>query len=531
MTRIAIIPSAWEPQNPLFSWIYDPMIPINGKPAIDYILEQNKKWWATKFIVILNKLDTNTYLYLQFRKNKNLIIVVQDNNTSTLGHSIYLANPYVQDGDDIIVNLWDTIFVSATIDKDIVLTSNKKISDPSKRCFVDKNMMFFNNPEVKPDNWSIVSWVYTFSNPAYFFTCLANVNHDFYKSIEMYHKGISLSQVPTNDDWYDLWHIDEYYKSKVAFLRTRSFNNLEYDNFRWILTKRSKNHEKLKREINWYLNMPNDLRIFMPRLVDYYTWDKCFYSLEFYGYPTLADSFIFWNYPLSYRHGVIDRLFEYINYVRSHHQINFPFKNIYNMYYEKTHDRITKNKDNSELSCLLSADHITINWTTYDNNCDTLLTNLSTFIETKIHKESDYSIIHWDLCFSNILYDTHNGIIKLIDPRWYFGEVSIYGDIKYDIAKIRHSIHGKYEYIVADLFSLEYDLEKMNFNYSYFRKDSYTELIKYFDSKCEDLWFDINTIKYIEWLLFLTMIPLHSDNKERQIMMYLTAVQIFNSIL
>ena len=151
-------------------------------------------------------------------------------------------------------------------------------------------------------------------------------------------------------------------------------------------------------------------------------------------------------------------------------------------------------------------------------------------INDKIINENDFTIVHGDLCFSNILFDTFNWLFKLIDPRWMFWEVWVYGDIKYDIAKLRHSLHWRYENIIADLFSLDYDLDGANFNYEYFNWNNNDELIEYFDDKLIEMWYDIETIKFIEWLLYLTMIPLHSDSQERQIIMYLTAVELFNQV-
>jgi len=63
--------------------------------------------------------------------------------------------------------------------------------------------------------------------------------------------------------------------------------------------------------------------------------------------------------------------------------------------------------------------------------------------------------MHGDLCFCNILYDINSQAIKLLDPKGSFGKIGIYGDIKYDIAKLKHYVHGKYDFIINDLFHLK----------------------------------------------------------------------------
>ena len=61
-------------------------------------------------------------------------------------------------------------------------------------------------------------------------------------------------------------------------------------------------------------------------------------------------------------------------------------------------------------------------------------------------------VVHGDLCLSNILYDLRSRICKLLDPRGSFGAAGIYGDPRYDVAKLYHSIYGLYDFIANDLF-------------------------------------------------------------------------------
>ena len=64
-------------------------------------------------------------------------------------------------------------------------------------------------------------------------------------------------------------------------------------------------------------------------------------------------------------------------------------------------------------------------------------------------------VVHGDLCLSNILYDLRSRVCKLIDPRGSFGAAGIYGDPRYDVAKLYHSIYGLYDFITNDLFHVE----------------------------------------------------------------------------
>jgi len=132
-----------------------------------------------------------------------------------------------------------------------------------------------------------------------------------------------------------------------------------------------------------------------------------------------------------------------------------------------------------------------------------------------------------DFCFSNILYDVKSGIIRLIDPRGKWADNS-FGDIKYDIAKLRHSIVGQYDFIVNNLFSVK--IKDTNIKYKIFNNKKYLFCSDYFDQKIKEHW-SLDNIKFIEGLLFLSMLPLHNDYFDRQLVMYAIGIQRINEVL
>ena len=133
-------------------------------------------------------------------------------------------------------------------------------------------------------------------------------------------------------------------------------------------------------------------------------------------------------------------------------------------------------------------------------------------------------------CFSNILFDSSNYCFRLIDPRGRLDkEAVIYGDPRYDIAKLRHSVVGLYDFIVQDLFKLD-TISYNEFSYKIFSQNNYFNLEKVFDKYVEQYNYNNFEIKFIEGLLFLSMIPLHDDNITRQKMFYIRALEIFNSL-
>lgn len=65
-----------------------------------------------------------------------------------------------------------------------------------------------------------------------------------------------------------------------------------------------------------------------------------------------------------------------------------------------------------------------------------------------------FSFIHGDCTFSNMMV-RKNGDPVLIDPRGYFGFQELYGDARYDWAKMYYSIVGNYDQFNLKKFSME----------------------------------------------------------------------------
>ena len=100
--------------------------------------------------------------------------------------------------------------------------------------------------------------------------------------------------------------------------------------------------------------------------------------------------------------------------------------------------------------------------------------------------------------------------MKLIDPRARFGKKGIYGDLKYDLSKLRHSLVGNYDFIVNGFYSLKQHGNNQ-FELNILENEYNSTLKYYFDEKIKSLNIDPKQICFLEALLFYTMIPLHGD--------------------
>ena len=88
--------------------------------------------------------------------------------------------------------------------------------------------------------------------------------------------------------------------------------------------------------------------------------------------------------------------------------------------------------------------------------CQNPIHNLSVFEDyvSGIVDVNEYNVIHGDPSFSNSLIDKDNQI-WLIDPRGSFGNTKIYGDRRYDWAKLYYSAVGNYDSMNSKKFSVK----------------------------------------------------------------------------
>ena len=157
---------------------------------------------------------------------------------------------------------------------------------------------------------------------------------------------------------------------------------------------------------------------------------------------------------------------------------------------------------------------------------------LEKVIPKMLYEVDTFNIIHGDLCFANIMVDTNFSFIKVIDPRGKFGTYDIYGDFRYELAKLFHSVDGKYDFIIKDLFDVNFDYKRARIDYCIQDQKRDFDLYKVFiDTFKAEIGNSLKQIEMIEALLFLSMIPLHSESIKHQMVMLGTGIEILNRVV
>ncbi len=144
--------------------------------------------------------------------------------------------------------------------------------------------------------------------------------------------------------------------------------------------------------------------------------------------------------------------------------------------------------------------------------------------------QAELAIGHGDLCFSNMLFDRHSALLKLIDPKGARSEAELWTHPSYDLAKLSHSILGDYDWINNGLYRLEIS------------KEDRLEL----EILCGDLplaghkqafvdelarrGIDPRVVRVCEASLFLSMLPLHIDRPNKVLALLLNAIDILEEL-
>ena len=511
------------------------MIPIASKPLISYLLDQLISEDMKDVVIIVGyKKETIIDYVNMFYKDKLNITFVEQKELLGLGHAIYEVNNAidVEKYSGIFIMLGDAIFTNNKIYKfdSKSFIACKEMPDYSRWCIAVKDsnnqlVKLLDKPQIMPEiNLALVG-AYYFDDPILYKKSVNEAiqsgitiknEYQISTAIEIYNKTnkIEILTLDDENDWLDFGELDKYIENRKKINQSRFFNNVSYSDDA-VLKKSDLNKRKIQREILWYLAMPKTLKNYFPEIISYNLDDSDpEYTIKYCEGNTIQEMWLYSNFNDEKWIQILSRIMTTIKDFRKNS--NEYIINFYDFICNQLKNRVDIDKFFSEKS-------ITINNKTY--NLDKIKKFFNSYLkDSKIRfSDSNSYICHGDMVFSNILYNITTNEIKLIDPRGNFCDNIIYGDTRYDIAKLAQCIIGDYDYIVNDLFTLtksgytmymSKDNEFKNLLFSYITKE-----------------YDRKDILFLTAIQFMTMIPLHKENKKHQIMMKYKAIEILDSLM
>lgn len=271
-----------------------------------------------------------------------------------------------------------------------------------------------------------------------------------------------------------------YYNNTIE---CRSFHNVGVNS----MNVYQKEGLDLSGEIYFYQNIPSKYRKYFPRLINFDEYDSKWYTMEKIDGVVFSNMYI--NRELHFNH--LDKLLKNLNILHHHpNGINYQseeYKKIKNLMYSNYLEKLEKR-------------YVEHDYSIYPNSSELYqyLKNELTNYQNK--NKGILGIIHGDPVFTNIMLDKY-GSIKMIDIRGKLGdELSIYGDIFYDYAKIYQSLIGYDEILKEQSLTDDYKVLFINYFESYIT-DTYNSNT-------------MNIIKILTKSLLFTLLPLHNDNEK-----------------
>ena len=511
------------------------MLPLRGKPVVWWQFQNLKEQGLNKFILVVCKDNKKLIEYTKNVLSESFDIQLvqlgsKKNILSSLKYGLQIADSNLPTR----VILGDTLLTQSINNETDILFTSKDFSTSQNWCLVDNsgdNGLYFydkrKNIDIS-DKEALVGY-YAFNDTKYLLSCCIKARLMLKKEIStaliMYQEKYQLKTKLVND-WYDLGHTSGLIKAKNILFSARSFNSISVDTRTGLLTKTSTKKQKLEDEAFWYENLPEDLKIFAPRMFSFSKNEKTAALVqELYGYPSLQELYLSGEVNLEDWRYIIEKLFDLHKRFEKHTTATNQ-KSLLWLYFDKTKERLDELRNQSPYwKNLLDKEWQLINGQKY-RGLSLLKKGIEEFA-LKLSQNGTETIVHGDYCFSNILFDSSNYIFKLIDPRGRLNaDATIFGDPRYDIAKLRHSVVGLYDFIVQGLFKITES--NSEFEYKILTTNDYKVLEDIFDKYSIANNFDVQEIKFIEGLLFLSMIPLHKDNFDRQKVFYLKAIELLN---
>ncbi len=362
---------------------------------------------------------------------------------------------------------------------------------------------------------------FIFSDQRLLFKSLAIYRDSFNAAVKYYSQHRAVSYCETHH-WQDLGHVNTYFAARANLTTQRAFNDLRIAD--GMVVKSGEPQQKIAAEAYWFETLPNHLRLF----TSLYLGAKeiagmTHYALEYLPCMPLNELFVHGeNQPQDWRvifEGIqkwfalaLDPEIEAVDMIESSFQT---------LIHEKTFSRLEAYAAQVDLS---------LDAPTYYEGAELPAIRAIALecIEHIAQLAPIPGVLHGDLCFSNMLFDSRSLRLKVIDPRGLdpHHNLTIYGDLKYDYAKLTHSVIGLYDFIISGDYmihnpqtpevSLQFDID-----------DKAREIQKIFtEYRFLDQVTSLEIIPLVI-LLFLSMLPLHSDRPDRQEAMLLNGLRLY----
>lgn len=286
---------------------------------------------------------------------------------------------------------------------------------------------------------------------------------------------------------------ESYRKERDRRFNSRFFNTIKIEDGKVVKSTRDPNFASLiEDEKNWYNFIENKNFAYAPKIssLEPLTLEYIQGIHPYNIYDTTSRS-------LPEREKLVRNLLESLEELHAISCTQYTREVVKEMYVGKTIARITK------VSGVLqnnNANHFTVNGIKVNNLLkEENKKSIGAIVDKLIKSKKNFHVIHGDPTFSNILIRENNHSPIFIDPRGYFGNIKIYGDPLYDIAKLYYSAIGNYDFFNQGKFILKMNGTDVEVKV---QSEGFEHTEKVFEEKYPD---EIPAIKLLHSLIWLSL--------------------------
>lgn len=382
--------------------------------------------------------------------------------------------------------------------------SNYLISDSAKAALSFKKLEFIDSPYGVLDRKRAVAAMFPTVN-TYFAFC---------KKIMAGQKAWDLAknidETFVIEGLVDIGVIGNFIQCITGNFDSRYFNTLKGNTY--TLVKSSSNKKKIKAEYSFYHLLPEDMKFWFVMPFNYQeAKEVASYTMERLHMTDLAIKWVHGSMNETEFEELMDKYFFFFSSRHTKMCSEEEYNRVADsLYVKKVYERISDLKKTQEFA-KIDAMLIASGGPTIDQL-------VQKYIELKIRIESlnrykpQLVIGHGDPCFANALYNKSTKTLKFIDPKGAMTEEELWTNPYYDLAKLSHSVCGRYDFFNNALFDIKIST---NFTYELDIPFDHSKYVKIFESKVIENGFDYLSVRIYEASLFLSMLPLHIDNPHK----------------
>ncbi|MCK8786372.1 capsular biosynthesis protein [Roseomonas sp. NAR14] len=362
---------------------------------------------------------------------------------------------------------------------------------------------------------------------------ITRARYDFIEGINLYAARHAV-RAATAGAWFDFGHLQTYFHSRRAVTTARHFNALRIDGL--TARKSSADRDKMRAEAAWLGGLPAPLRLYGARLLDSGGDEaggeagRAWYETEYEHMPALSELYVFGALGRPGWLRILDSCADFLALCAASRRPGAAPGSgdavLAELAGRKTLRRLARfaRESGFDIDHPMRLDGRPL------PSLAAIAESLAALAETRDGRAE--CVMHGDFCFSNILWNARARRIRLIDPRGHVrpGHPGLHGDLRYDLAKLAHSILGRYDLILAGRYRLE--------------APSPHDLAIRFEPAPHQAWLeeafaDLSVdgvhaagpaVRAAMTGLFLSMLPLHADRPDRQRAFIANALRLYAAL-